>query len=306
MSISNTASAKTCSQIVGVDFTSAPSWKKPITWATGFLDPTQKQLIIQTIDYFEHFEAFEAHLKSTQNWFGAFDFPFGQAESWLRQAQLPLNWSDSMAYFDSLRKVGFEALIKHSMARSPVGEKLHFRPTDRVTRSSSPMKLFYPPVGKMFYEGARRLWQADVSVLPCRELPDAVCRGRYAVEGYPALVARYCLKDALSQSYKSDDSKKDSPDKRAARQTIVDTMFKSEFAAGLQNRYGVSLVWACEVDLEKTLIAPCSADALDAVLCCLQAAYSYGQGPEGLFGIPNGVNPNEGWIVDPSVNSELL
>jgi hypothetical protein len=296
----------TMPQIVGVDFTSAPSRKKPITWATGMLDSKLKQLHIQSIDYFENFEAFESQLTTTQNWFGAFDFPFGQAESWLRQEQLPLNWSEYVGYFERLGKPGFEALIKKSMAQSPVGEKLHFRPTDKVTHSSSPMKLFYPPVGKMFYEGARRLFKANVSVLPCRELPEDVCQRRYAIEGYPALVARFCLKEGLPHSYKSDDPKKDSQDKRLARQRIVNQLFMPERfdLDEVKKRYGVSLVWACNEDLETALVAPCSADALDAVLCCLQAAYSYRQGANGSFGMPEGVNPNEGWIVDPSVNTD--
>jgi predicted RNase H-like nuclease len=173
------------------------------------------------------------------------------------------------------------------------------------------MKLVYPPVGKMFYEGARRLFKAKVSVLPCRELPDEVCMRRYAVEGYPALVARYCLESRSASSrqafaYKADDPRKDSPEKRAARQTIVNHLFQPELALALKKRYGVSVVWACEAEIETALVNPCAADGLDAVLCCLQAAYSYCQGVDASYGIPDGVSPHEGWIVDPSVSSPGL
>lgn len=48
------------------------------------------------------------------------------------------------------------------------------------------MMLHRVPAGKMFYEGAPRLLQAGVSILPCLPRADA----RLVFEDYPALVAR--------------------------------------------------------------------------------------------------------------------
>jgi len=43
------------------------------------------------------------------------------------------------------------------------------------------------------------------------------------------------------------------------------------------------------------LLADGSGDALDAVLCMVQAAWAHLQ-PEGTYGLPN-FDPLEGWIV---------
>ena len=47
------------------------------------------------------------------------------------------------------------------------------------------------------------------------------------------------------------------------------------------------------------LVADASGDALDAVLCLLQAGWSLQQHQAGVprYGLPEGVDPLEGWIV---------
>jgi hypothetical protein len=49
------------------------------------------------------------------------------------------------------------------------------------------------------------------------------------------------------------------------------------------------------------MIEDTSGDALDAVLCALQAAWSCRQED---YGIPRDVNPIEGWIVDPTMTND--
>ena len=48
-----------------------------------------------------------------------------------------------------------------------------------------------------------------------------------------------------------------------------------------------------------TLVADASGDSLDAVLCLVQAAWSWQQHQNGHpnWGLPSGVDPLEGWIV---------
>jgi predicted RNase H-like nuclease len=147
------------------------------------------------------------------------------------------------------------------------------------------MKLFNPPVAKMFWQGAPRLLAAGVSVLPCRPSAD----GRTALEAYPALVARAYNGGA---SYKGDEPRKNTPERRAARQTIVEGLRRNGVA-----RYGVSL--ALPAALADELVADHTADRLDALLCAVQAAWAYRQ-PDASFGILPDVDANEGWIVDPS------
>jgi hypothetical protein len=46
-----------------------------------------------------------------------------------------------------------------------------------------------------------------------------------------------------------------------------------------------------------------SADALDSLLCAVQAAWAYREREEG-YGVPQECDPNEGWIVDPALLAE--
>ena len=62
-------------QLLGVDFTSAPSPRKPITVARGTLRDACVSL--QRVDALPDFAAFEALLREAGPWVGAFDLPFG-------------------------------------------------------------------------------------------------------------------------------------------------------------------------------------------------------------------------------------
>lgn len=89
-----------------------------------------------------------------------------------------------------------DATEAYKLPRAP-GDKEHLRVTDQLARSKSPQKLYGVPVGKMFYEGAKRLLESPVSILPVRPSDD----NRIAIEAYPALVVRRWIGN---QSYKSD------------------------------------------------------------------------------------------------------
>jgi hypothetical protein len=43
-----------------------------------------------------------------------------------------------------------------------------------------------------------------------------------------------------------------------------------------------------------------SADALDSLLCAIQAAWAYKKRDES-YGVPPECDPNEGWILDPAL-----
>jgi hypothetical protein len=61
-------------RIYGLDFTSAPSKKKPITCAVGWLE--EKGLHIGQVCQLIDFEQFEALLVEPGPWVMAIDFPF--------------------------------------------------------------------------------------------------------------------------------------------------------------------------------------------------------------------------------------
>ncbi|HLZ61432.1 MAG TPA: DUF429 domain-containing protein, partial [Ktedonosporobacter sp.] len=162
--------------------------------------------------------------------------------------------------------------------------KLHLRATDQLAGAISPMMLHRVPVGKMFFQGATRLYHSPVSILPCRPTSDT----RIAVEGYPALVARKLIG---KRSYKSDMHSQQTIEKAMARREIVKGLRSEQ----LQEWYGMSV--AIPDDSGELLIKDAMGDMLDAVLCALQAGWAYMQRERG-YGIPAECDRDEGWIVD--------
>jgi hypothetical protein len=102
-----------------------------------------------------------------------------------------------------------------------------------------------------------------------------------ALEAYPGLLARRQL--GIRESYKSDTRSKHTPARKAARRRIVEAL-----TAG--RPLGITL----RTNLEKGLVADGSGDALDAVICAVQAAWA-AQRPR--YGLPGRVPRAEGWIV---------
>jgi len=164
-------------------------------------------------------------------------------------------------------------------ATRPLGRKYAHRATDGPAGSSSPMKLVNPPVALMFHEGAPRLAAARLHV-PGLAPGD---RTRVALEAYPGLLARSITR----ASYKNDARDRQTPARRAARRAIV---------AALESgapRLGLRLACARPA-LRQRLIDDASGDALDAVLCAIQAAWALRQ-PN--YGLPRHGPRGEGWIV---------
>ena len=79
-----------------------------------------------------------------------------------------------------------------------------------------------------------------------------------------------------------------------ARRALVDGLVSQR----LQDEFGIRI--AIDPAICDELIEQESADALDAVLCALQAAWSWTRRDQG-WGIPKQVDPLEGWIVDPGL-----
>ena len=106
---------------------------------------------------------------------------------------------------------------------------------------------------------------------------------RVALEGYPGLLARELIG---RRSYKSDERGRQSPERRDARAQIVTAL-----EAG-RTRLALRLVLTPAQ--RAALVDDASADALDAVLCLMQAGWA---STRPGFGLPDGVDPLEGWIV---------
>lgn len=273
--------------IFGVDFTSAPARRKPITCVLCALH-SDRLTLLECLSL-PTFEAFETFLRQTGPWCAAFDFPFGLPRPLLANLGWPQRWEDYVQQIAALGKVGFEESLTRYCVRQPPGQKHLLRTTDALAKSRSPMMLHRVPVGKMFFQGATRLLQSKVSILPCRPNNDS----RIALEGYPALVARRWLG---SRRYKSDERARQTEEQLAARRTLVQALRSSALFVG----YGLRLT--LPDPLAETLITDPMADRLDALLCAIQAAWAWAQSANG-YGIPRDCDGDEGWIVDPALSS---
>lgn len=273
-------------KIFGVDFTSVPSSKKVITCVQCRLD--EDGLSLETSFPIRSFDGFENFLKQPGSWVAGMDFPFGQPRKLIENIGWPRTWEGYVGHVGEMTKLEFvETLAKYREGREK-GDKQHLRRTDELANSRSPMMLFGVPVGKMFFEGAHRLLDAGVSILPCCVRDDP----RIVIEAYPALVARRWIE---TRSYKNDDKKKQTPALRSAREEIV---------CGLRSK-NTQMYFGFDIHFSsgyaEDFISDGTGDQLDALLCAIQAGWAYSQ-REYNYGIPTDCDRLEGWIVDPGMD----
>ncbi len=268
--------------IYGLDFTSAPTHRKPITCACCELHETV--LTVKSCLKLNSFAEFEAFLRRDGIWLAALDFPFGQPRKLVANLGWPQSWQGYMGRVASMSKTDFEDTLHSYRASRAPGDKLHLRVTDQLVGAISPMMLHRVPVGKMFFQGATRLFNSPISILPCRPTAD----NRIAIEGYPALVARKLIG---KRSYKNDVRGQQTIDQQIARQEILRGLSSER----LVKWYGLSVEMSGE--MEGIMVQDGMGDMLDAVLCAVQAGWAYMERERG-YGIPVECDKDEGWIVD--------
>jgi hypothetical protein len=265
-------------ELWGIDFSSAPTRRKPIVVARG--QWAGAALRLQGLDARATHAAFESLLTEPGPWLGAFDFPFGLPRVFVESLQLGEHAAGVIRELHRRcpRRMDFRALVDGWGLTRPAGQRLVHRATDATLpgiRSTSPLQTRYVPVGFMYYEGLSRLI-ASGAHLPGLHAGDA---GRVALEGYPALLAHELIG---RRSYKNDAS----AERLLARKEIVEALEQGRTRLGL--RLKLTPAQAGE------LVADASGDRLDAVLCLMQAAWAAGQ-PR--FGQPVDVDGVEGWIT---------
>jgi hypothetical protein len=269
-------------ELWGVDFSSAPSGKKPVVRARGERRGAVVRLL--ALDLMPRLADFEAALAEPGPWFGAFDFPFGLPRAFVESLALG---DDAAAVLQAVRRrcatrMDFRGLVDAWGNTRPAGQRLLHRATDTAMpglSSSSPLQTRYVPVGFMWFEGFGRLVDAGVH-LPGLRNGDTT---RTAVEGYPGLLAHEVLG---RQSYKNSEA----PDRLLARKTLLEALEQGRTRLGLRLK-----LTPAQAGL---LVADASGDRLDAVLCLLQAAWALEQPRHGQ---PEAVDAVEGWITSAGI-----
>lgn len=264
--------------LLGIDFTSAPSRKKSITVARGRLAGPVVRL--ETLDELTTWQDFETVLTGEGPWLGGFDFPFGLPRGFVDALQLGTTADAVMVELQRRcpQRMDFRALVDAWGGTRPAGQRLLHRQTDRAMpgiSSTSPLQTRYVPVGFMYYEGYSRLMRADVTA-PGLRLGDP---RRVALEAYPGFLA---FELVGRRSYKNDAS----ADRLIARKDMVDALEQGRTRLGLRLKLTHSQ--------REHLVDDASGDRLDAVLCLVQAAWAAMQPRHGL---PPDVDPVEGWIL---------
>jgi Protein of unknown function (DUF429) len=264
--------------LLGVDFSSNPSRRKPITVARGQLQGAAVRL--ERIDELPTLALFEQLLAEPGPWLGGFDFPFGLPRVFVESLDLGTTCQQVMQTLQQrcARRMDFRALVDTWGNGRPAGQRLVHRATDTAmpgVSSTSPLQTRYVPVGFMYFEGVSRLLSAGVT-LPGLHAADGT---RVALEAYPGLLAHELIGH---RSYKN----RDEPDRLIARKDIVDALEQGRTRLGLRCRLTHAQRDALTSDI--------SGDRLDALLCLMQAAWASGQN---RYGLPASVDAVEGWIT---------
>ena len=264
--------------LYGVDFTSAPCRRKPITVAAGRDDG--KSIRLDALEVLPDWPAFEAFLGRPGPWLGGFDFPFGLPREAVVDLRWPMTWTSLVEHCAALGRQSFREQLDAYRATRPTGKRYAHRAADAPARSHSPLKLVNPPVGLMFLEGVPRLLRAGVSLPGLHDADPS----RLALEAYPGLLARTITR----APYKTDERAKQTSARRGARETIV--------AALESGAHPLGLALSLESGQRAALIEDAAGDLLDAALALIQSAWSLRAGPPD-FGLPREIDPLEGWIA---------
>lgn len=296
--------------LLGCDFSSSPSKRKPVVVALGYALGGRIQL--SKLERFESLKVFGDWLSGTGSlaaavpdiastftppvWLGAFDLPFGLPRELVETLGWPTDWLGCVQHYAALSRAEIRDHFKAFCDARPVGGKFAHRRTDAPAGSSPSMKWVNPPVAYMLHAGVPLLLQAGAELpgLHTGTPAQPVSRDaqgfahRTALEAYPGLLAREVLGRT---SYKSDDPKAQTPERLIARKDLITALEHGRTRLGLTLKLSHAQ--------RDALADDASGDSLDAVLCLLQAAWALNCAQKGdaCYGLPADLDPLEGWIV---------
>jgi len=280
------------SLLLGVDFTSAPTPRKPITVAVGRWSRGEQMPIYQLdeIRSLVSLHDYEACLQESGPWLGGFDLPFGQPRPLIEHEGWPTDWPKFVRFFCAQPRSALRDTFKRWCDARPSGDKFAWRRADKPAGSSPAMRWTNPPVAWMMHAGIGRMLDAGL-VFPAHR-HDAhgghqrvATKHRIALEAYPGFTARKVCRT----SYKSDATANQTPERAVNRRAILRSLVAG--TAGLDIALEITPAWS------RRLLADGSGDLLDAVICGLQAGHAAAL-PE--YGLPADLDPLEGWIASVS------
>jgi hypothetical protein len=270
--------------LLGCDFSSSPGPRKHIVVAWGHSDGAR--LVLDNLERLQSLDAFTSSLQTHPAWVGGFDLPFGLPRELIAHLGWPTRWEECIAHYAALPRPHIRDLFAAFCDSRPAGSKFAHRATDGPAGSSPSMKWVNPPVAYMLHAGVPAILAAG-AYFPGLQTPDKQT-ARVALEAYPGMRAREVLG---AQSYKSDDKAKQTPERLIARKDLINALELG------QTRWGVRLKLSHAQ--RDALAQDASGDALDAVLCLVQAAWAQAAHAQGdaLYGLPAEMDALEGWIV---------
>jgi hypothetical protein len=280
--------------VIGVDFTSAPRPKKPITVAMGALHTQAGAAVyrLDTVRGIESLAGFEAFLREPGAWLGGFDLPFGQPRTLIEHKGWPTDWRRFVGFYCAQPREELREVFRRWCAGRPAGDKFAWRAADKPAGSSPAMRWTNPPVAWMMHAGIGRMLAAGLEFPAHGVAGRGSATGRVALEAYPAFTAR----QACRKSYKSDTVGAQTAERRENRSVILRALVAG--TAGLVPRLELTATW------RRKLVDDAAGDLLDAVICALQAAHA---SLASDYGLPPDVDHLEGWIasVPPPVRAAV-
>jgi len=274
--------------ILGCDFSSSPTRRKPVVVALGQLAGCC--VMLTRLEHFDTLAAWAEWLAAPRPpWVGGFDLPFGLPRALVQTLGWPTDWHACVMHYAALSRAEIRATFAAFCAARPAGGKFAHRATDGPAGSSPSMKWVNPPVAFMLHAGVPSLLAASAH-LPGLHPGRA---DRVALEAYPGLLARELLGAGAARSYKNDQPAKQTPERLIARKDILTALERGQTRLGLRLKLSHAQ--------RDALADDASGDKLDAVLCLVQAAWAVQQ--QGLnastgpgWGLP-AFDPLEGWII---------
>jgi hypothetical protein len=266
--------------LAGCDFSSSPTRRKPIVIAWG--RSAGGRVVLERLEKLDSLVAFAQWLREPREWIAGFDFPFGLPRELVEHLGWPTDWRECMRHYAGLDRAQIRETFAAFCDARPVGSKFAHRRFDKLAGSSPSMMWVNPPVAYMLHAALPLLIEAGVHMPGLHEGDPS----RVALEAYPGLLAAELI--GKRRSYKSDEKAKHTPERLIARKDLITALEQGRTRLGLR----LKLTHA-QRDL---LVDDASGDSLDAVLCLVQAAWAAGQGAP-RYGLPEDLDPLEGWIV---------